>query len=342
MSSPTNQNNVDLVLEGGGVKGIALLGALAVLDEHGYQPQNLAGTSAGALVATLYAAGYTHQDLYTLLMEQDFKKLADHTWLARIPLVGDPLSVVFERGVCKGDELVHLMRRLLKDKQHFRDLIHPDYADQPRYRYRVQMIAADLMGRRMLVLPRDAQDLGVNADELDVALAVRMSAGIALFYKPVPWHNPQTNADAFMVDGGILSDFPVWLFDSEGEPAWPTFGLRLVEDDPPHWLPPGHLSRVNIIDYSKRLLTTMMEGHDRHFIENDSFVRTIMIPTLGVQTTDFSISKQQSQALYDAGRKAAETFLKGWDFEWYKAVYRRKKPAKHRDMAKSAAWWRFS
>ena len=59
-ASPTHQpteRRVDLVFEGGGVKGICLVGAYSVLEERGFEPQNVAGTSAGVIVATLLAAG---------------------------------------------------------------------------------------------------------------------------------------------------------------------------------------------------------------------------------------------------------------------------------------------
>ena len=49
------ERDVDLVFEGGGLKGIALVGAYSVLEERGYRPQNIAGTSAGAIVAALLA-----------------------------------------------------------------------------------------------------------------------------------------------------------------------------------------------------------------------------------------------------------------------------------------------
>ena len=51
--------HADLVFEGGGVKGIGLAGALATLEEREYGPQNIAGTSAGAITAALLAAGYS-------------------------------------------------------------------------------------------------------------------------------------------------------------------------------------------------------------------------------------------------------------------------------------------
>ena len=51
------------MLEGGGMKGIGHLGALEVLIERGYEPQNLAGTSGGAVLATLFAAGYSPPEM---------------------------------------------------------------------------------------------------------------------------------------------------------------------------------------------------------------------------------------------------------------------------------------
>ncbi len=345
MSNPATQGReasqryIDLVAEGGGVKGIGLVGALSVLEERGFQPQNLAGTSAGAIVTTLYAAGYTAEELYTLLKQQDFSEFLDGTWLSRIPLVGHFLSIVFEKGIYKGDAFLNWMRALLEKKgvRAFGDLVHPAYADQPRYRYKVQMIASDLMGRQMLILPQDAPKLGIaNPDDLEVAWAVRMSMSLALFFKPVIWRNRQTRTAAFITDGGMLSDFPVWLFDTEGVPPWPTFGLRLIEDDPHRpptaWLPARKLARLGIVDYLKSLLATMMEAHDRYYLENDAFVRTIMIPTLGVQATDFTLPPERALALYNAGRQAAETFLQTWDFAAYIAQFRQKPPPSRRDL----------
>jgi NTE family protein len=46
----------DSVLEGGGVKAIALVGAISILEERGYQLRRVAGTSAGAIVGSLVAA----------------------------------------------------------------------------------------------------------------------------------------------------------------------------------------------------------------------------------------------------------------------------------------------
>jgi NTE family protein len=138
--------------------------------------------------------------------------------------------------------------------------------------------------------------------------------------------NPRTGLDHLIVDGGMLSNFPVWLFDTNtGEPPrWPTFGMLLVEGDPKVPLAARVEARDSgsIIDYIKALASTMMEAHDRMYLEKATFVRTIPIPTLGVSTTEFDITPERVRALYESGRKAAFDFLERWDFEAYKAEYR--------------------
>lgn len=74
----------------------------------------------------------------------------------------------------------------------------------------------------------------------------------------------------------------------------------------------------------------MMDAHDTRYIEDADFVRTIPIPTLGVRTTEFDLSRKKSDNLYESGRKAAEEFFQHWDFDKYKAKYRQTKPLKRR------------
>jgi NTE family protein len=133
----------------------------------------------------------------------------------------------------------------------------------------------------------------------------------------------------------MLSNFPVWLFDTDkGEPPrWPTFGMLLVEGDPQVTVA-QRIERPDsgsIIDFVKALASTMMEAHDRLYLEKATFVRTVPIRTLGVSTTEFGITRERVEALYESGRKAAFEFLDRWDFEAYKAEYRSGKEHSRRE-----------
>jgi len=310
-----------------------------MLEEQGWKPQNVAGTSAGAITAAVIAAGYTSAEVREITFGLDYRRFEDRSWQDRIPLIGKPLSVLVTNGIYKGDEFLRWMRGLLAAKgiETFADL-RTD-SDDAKYSSRLQVIASDLTSRRLLVLPRDAGVLGLDPDELDVSLAIRMSMSIPVFFRPVRVTD-KAGLDHVIVDGGILSNFPVWLFDCPDDevPDWPTFGLLLVEPDPktpiamripkPEKAPLGVRGLTQLFS---GLFHTMVEAHDRLYVEKAQFARTVPIPTLGVRTTEFDLPHNRAQELYDSGRNAAEKFLATWDFDAYIAEFRSGKKQSRRD-----------
>ncbi len=329
MAERGNQR-MDLVLEGGGVKGIGLAGAYSVLAERGFEVENVAGTSAGAITAAFIAANYDVDEMRDLIMSLDYGQFEDKGWEDKLPIFEKSVSLLLDMGLYEGKRFHEWMQERLaaKDVHTFGDLVRdPDEAD-PRYRYRLHVIASDVTERELLVLPRDARKLGIEPDELEVARAVRMSMSIPMYFEPVRHENPETGREHLIVDGGMLSNFPVWLFDAEGVPDWPTFGLLLVEPNPHEHLgnqiePPRREKGVAaLVDYLRSLAQTMMGAHDRLYVEQADYARTIPIPTLGVKTTEFDITPDRAKALYESGRQAAEEFLETWNFDAYIASFR--------------------
>ncbi len=305
----------DAVFEGGGVKGIGLVGALAVAESKGYTWENVAGTSAGAIVAALVAAGYKAPELKRILSTLDYNRFKDRGAVDRIPLFGPLVSLLSEKGIYEGNFLEEWIRDLLARKgvRVFGDLVRSGEKDK-RYKHRLNVITADITNELLVVLPNGIEKYGENPDRLDVARAVRMSMSLPIFFEPVRFR------DLYFVDGGILSNFPVWLFDSPGVPEWPTFGFKLIE---PEY---GRANRIEgPIDFLKAILGTMMDSHDKMHIENNDVVRTIRIPTLGVKTTDFNLGSERAEKLYQSGVGAATDFFKAWSFKKYVQTHRAKK-----------------
>jgi NTE family protein len=322
----SGERRADLVFEGGGVKGIGLAGAYSVISERGFAPHGVAGTSAGAIMAALVAAGYSAEQLAALVREMPYATFKDRGWEDRLPLIGRELSVVLDHGVYEGAAFHDWIAARLAAKgiTRFGQLVDPA-AEDPAQRYRLRVIASDVTHRRMLVLPNDAHHLGMEPDELEIAYAVRMSMSIPFFFEPVVHTNPRTGEEHLIVDGGMLSNFPVWLFDCEGrEPRWPTFGLMLAERDPHAPLGESRSGprATSLVDYVKAIAMTMMEAHDRLYLEEADFARTIPIPTMGVGTTEFDITPERADRLFQSGRDAAAGFLDRWDFDAYVREYR--------------------
>ncbi len=141
-----------------------------------------------------------------------------------------------------------------------------------------------------------------------------MSMSIPIFFEPVRFTNGQTGEEHLIVDGGMLSNFPVWLFDAP-EPQWSTFGMKLTQnpevpigEELSEPVPRGGVMQV--IGYLRSLVDTMMAAHDRLYIDQHDFdQRTIGIDTLGVGTTEFDLSPERALELYESGRNAAKEFL---------------------------------
>jgi NTE family protein len=320
----------DLVFEGGGVKGIGLAGAFAALEQNQFVPKSVAGTSAGAITAALVAAGYSSAELDEIILKLPFSSFKDESFADKLP-GGRMASVLLDLGIYEGqvfqDWIADLLRK--KGKTKFGDLVNEDAEDDDS-RWCLRVIASDITHRRMLVLPNDAPHLGLDPDEMDIAYAVRMSMSIPVFFEPVKHKNPKTGETHLIVDGGMLSNFPVWLFDCrDRDPKWPTFGLMLVEPEPKK--PIGHriagedhgIERSSMVDFVKSLALTMMAAHDRMYLDQATYARTVPIPTLGVGTTEFEITPDRVKAIYDSGHKAAKDFLAKWDFQAYIEEYRR-------------------
>ncbi len=67
-----------------------------------------------------------------------------------------------------------------------------------------------------------------------------------------------------------------------------------------------------LVDYARSLIETMMEAHDRFYVKESDFDRTIAIDSLGVGTTDFELPRERAVAHCESGRAAAEEFFTSW------------------------------
>ncbi|MGH3321076.1 MAG: patatin-like phospholipase family protein, partial [Streptosporangiaceae bacterium] len=325
--------HADLVLEGGGVKGIALAGAVARLAAAGYSFPRVAGTSAGAItgagVAAIEAAGESLDQIGRLAHEVDYARFADRGGIAGtiaghigpLSALVDVASLFAENGIYEGDYLHDWMLRTLDrfGVRTFGDLkLPPDEGtDLPEsHRYRLVVTASDLSRQRFVQLPWDYPDYGLDPDEQVVADAVRMSASIPFVFEPVTLRGAGSGTST-MVDGGVYSTYPITMFDRTDErpPRWPTFGVKLSAR-PSAQPKPSEIHGP--VDLALAIVDAMYGALDEaHLAERCTLVRSIFVDTSEVSPTDFGLSKETQERLYDSGREAAGKFLESWDFEEY-------------------------
>ncbi|MFF2874986.1 patatin-like phospholipase family protein [Gottfriedia sp. NPDC057991] len=298
---------VDGIFEGGGVRGIGHVGAICALEEEGYEWARLAGTSAGAIVAALLASGYTGKELKEIMDHLDYKKFITKTWLHFIPFIGLGLNFLFKNGLYKNEFEEEWLESLLSNKgiRYFDDLEEG----------KLKIIISDISNGKMVVLPDDLPDYGLSAKDITISQAVRMSGTIPFFFQPIKLKTPNYNYPILIVDGGILSNFPIWIFDDHQE--WPTFGFRLIDDEIIGKPLDGH----NPISFYKSIFITMRQAHDLRHLTKEVNERTIKIPTGEISSTDFNLTNKEKELLFTNGYQAAKKFLGTWDFEKFKHNY---------------------
>jgi NTE family protein len=327
----------DLVLEGGGVKGIALAGAVEVLWEAGYRFPRIAGTSAGAMAgAVLAALGRAGEPLGTLqeiARTLDYGRFRDRGPVGRalgpLGFLLDGLSVLVEGGAYEGDYLRDWTAGVLRDLGvvTFGDLRtdDPDGDGWIHHDYALVVTASDVSRRRLAQLPWDYPEYGLDPDAQPVADAVRASASIPYFFEPVSLSGPRGTAT--LVDGGLLSNYPISIFDrlDEAPPRWPTIGVRLDTLQLGDRVPTRTIEPVqNPVSMGVALVETAIEAcQAEHVLDPCNIARSVYVDTSGVGALDFSLSEEQKRALLATGRAAAEAFLTRWDFDDWQLRCRR-------------------
>jgi NTE family protein len=305
---------VNAVFEGGGVKGISLAGAVQAAELAGVSFHRVAGTSSGSIVAALIATGYNASEMKAIIESTPFRSFMQRSPVFNAKFIGPAVRLFLRKGLYAGDALEQWVKELLAAKgvRVFGDL-PPD---------KVRIIASDITNGKLLVLPQDLAGYGIDPARFPVAKAIRMSTSIPYFFDPVVLRQPlrlrkqQPSKDevrsrsAYIVDGGLLSNFPLWLFEKEvamGSPI-PVIGFQMVGRTELQ----GHRIAGPITMF-QAMFETMLGAHDERYIEEHNRLRTIKIPTLGVGTTEFDLTPEKSEKLYAAGLTAGQKFFRSWD-----------------------------
>lgn len=315
----------DLVLEGGGVKGVALVGAVARLAEAGYRFPRVAGTSAGAVVGALVAAlerrGEPVERLEDVARSLDYRRFRDRgfpgRYLGPLGVLADGLSVLLEGGAYEGDYLEDWVAGVLGDLgvRTFGDLRRedPDGDGALHHRYGLVVTASDLSRKRLAMLPWDYPVYGLDPDEQSVAAAVRASASIPFFFEPVRLE--AADGSATLVDGGLLSNYPIEVFDRRDRrlPRWPTVGVRLDAlglDATPRPEPVRGPVALGLA-----LVETAIEAcQAAAALDRCNRARSVFVDTAEVDAVDFDLDEEGRARLVAGGRAAADAFLELWDY----------------------------
>ncbi|WP_372771987.1 patatin-like phospholipase family protein [Mangrovibacterium sp.] len=326
----------NLVFEGGGVKGIAYIGAMSILEQRGHLEaiKRTGGTSAGAINALIYSLGYSVLEQRGIMGSTDFKSFMDDSW----GIIRDIRRLASQFGWNKGDFFTEWIGEIIKGKMGTAKATFGDLKD-------AGMTDLYVIGTNLSTGYSEVFSAERHA-KMQLSQAVRISMSIPLFFAAVR-HGERKDV---YVDGGVMQNYPVKLFDRQkyivddeidaarkteyynvenarflldNQDRSPyvfncqTLGLRLDQEEAialyRYNEPIAGKKIKRFTEYAKALLAALMQVQENQHLHSDDWQRTIYINTLDIKATEFDLSDQKKIALVGQGIAGAENYFKWFE-----------------------------
>ncbi len=318
--SQTNKYE-NLVFEGAGIRGIAYAGVLKGMENAGIT-NNIAkvgGTSAGAITALMVSLGYNSNEIYEIVSKTKFQQFNDGQYI----FLGGFYRLSKKYGWYKGDAFLKWLEEIIRNKTGNSDITFKELKDNG---YKQLYVTATCLNKqKLLIFSAD------NYPQMKVKDAVRISMSIPLYFNAVfidscgrVYKNQQkANGLDVVVDGGILGNFPIYIFDSVSVdtfnhktriPNYKTLGVRIdsdsqiVSDSRNKELVPVQINKLS--DYITAFYIIILENLNRNQLIPEDWQRTISVSSVGITPRIKKLSTKQKMALMLSGEQHTLNFLK--------------------------------
>ncbi len=321
----------NLVLEGGGIRGIAYCGAIQELEQRGLLKdiRRLGGTSAGAIQASLLAVGYSAAELTDLVSEMKIQSFNDGQYI----FVGGTQRLIERFGWYRGDAFRKWIAGKIEQKTGSAELTFGQLhalTQQDSCFKDLYVTVTNLTQQKAMVLSHE------KFPQLSVADAVRASMSIPLYYCAVFMDStgkfyqrpPRTVPADVLVDGGLLMNYPIGLFDQNRFLSIPkadlapetfvfneeTLGLRLESAEQIK----ADAQNLGLASYPIRSFKSYMgafynlvsEAANRYGFRPEDLKRTISIDFQNIGPKVRKLSEAEKNVLIGSGKKCVGDFCK--------------------------------
>lgn len=308
----------NLVFEGAGIRGIAYCGVLSELEKNNVLDGivKVGGTSAGAITALMVALGYTSDEVFDIISDTKFHKFNDGQYM----FIGGFSRLKSRYGWYKGGEFSRWIDKIIVAKTGNSDI---NFNELKNSGYKQLYVTATCMNKQKLIVFSEQ-----TYPQMKVKDAVRISMSIPLYFEAVfidsignVYNKNKPNLDV-VVDGGILGNYPIFMFDSLlldssnnqiREPNYKTLGIRIdsdlqiKNDSLTKELVP--LSINTMSDYLQAFYILTLENLNRIPLISQDWDRTISVSSVGISPKIKKLSKEQKESLVKSGQLNTRTFL---------------------------------
>lgn len=316
----------NLVLEGGGVRGIAYAGALMELENmHKLDSlERVAGTSAGAIAAVLYGLGYKGKEISQIISTLDVKSFNDSRWF----FLGGIRRLVRKYGWYRGEKFRRWMDQLILEKTGNANLTFGELHQMAKKNKNLKdlyLTGTNLTKQRTEIFSYE------HYPNMELRTAVRASMGIPFYFqaividdKGMVIHNKKhVHEGNVIVDGGVMANFPIHVFDytkyfvKNGDSTIAvnpqTIGLRLdsyaqIESDKEGaGLVSMQITSFN--SFANAFYSIIIENLNRQTLTKEDWARTISINIVDISSKIRQISLDEKTKLINSGEKGVQDYF---------------------------------
>ena len=268
-----------IVLSGGGIKGIALLGALNVLHEKQLlnNVKTYVGSSIGALVAALMCVGYTPIELYNVmstLNPYEFKSI-------------EPMKILTHFGFDSGCKIVQFLHTMICIKTGNSNLSFKELHE--RYGKTLIVTGTCLNTGQTEYFNHE------TAPDIDICDAVRLSISIPYMFSAVRYR------DKIYVDGGILNNFPIDIMNDKEN----VLGIRLKSCDA------NTNNEIETLEnFTIALVSCVINEIQKLRLDNSVHQNNVVyIDLKDVSSVQFNLTPEKRQEIYDIGQATMQEYI---------------------------------
>lgn len=269
-----------IALSGGGIRGIAHAGVLKALEDYGIKIDIIGGTSAGSLVAALYAMGYSPYYIY-ILFKRYSKEL---TYISGGPIIsGIGNFMMNKKNVVKGLKSGKNIETIYNQIAYKKGIRKISQIKMP-----LAIPTVDIMNSKEYVItnyiPKGAEDTSQYITNITVGKAVRASSSFPAVFMPCEFES-----HAFM-DGGVLDNVPVNEVKKQGadKVIAVKFDADPIQED------------SNIMDIVMKTIDIMGNKISEESLEMSDFVLSVYTDKVGL------LDVEKLDSCYQYGYKCAE------------------------------------
>ena len=268
----------NLVLSGGGVKGIALVGAMKCLEDNNILQhiKTFVGTSVGGIISCLYCIGYKPDELIKFINLFDLSNLKSL----------NPSDFIKKFGLDDGTRLMFVLEKMIISKKLSKDITFGEL---------YKITGLKLILATVCLNDKQVHYLShITHPKLSILLGMRMTSSLPLWFTPVSYHKK------LYIDGGCIDNYPIQLFEKELDS---TLGVYLADTR-------EYIKDIsNTEDFLINLVQCLFEGVTCNSIKGyEKYTVKLQVPKITMM--DLTINLSLKKELYDSGYSSVMKYIK--------------------------------